>query len=61
VNREFDKRDSREVVISGLIYVRVANTCHYICVLLELSNREIIGYSAGAKELGVDNPKSYCL
>ena len=28
----------------------MANTWHYICVLLDLSNREIIGYSAGANK-----------
>ena len=44
VNREFDKRGVREVVVSDLTYVKVANTCHYICVLLDLHNREIIGY-----------------
>ena len=48
VNREFNERNSREVVVSDLTYVRVANTWHYICLLLDLSNREIIGYSAGA-------------
>lgn len=48
VNREFNERLNREVVVSDLTYVRVANTWHYICVLLDLSNREIIGYSAGA-------------
>jgi Transposase and inactivated derivatives len=48
VNREFKERSYKEVVVSDLTYVRVANTWHYICVLLVLSNREIIGYSAGA-------------
>jgi len=47
VNRKFDERKTREVVVSDLTYVRVANTWHYICVLLDLHNREIIGYSAG--------------
>lgn len=48
VNREFKERSYKEVVVSDLASVRVANTSHYICVLLDLSNREIIGYSAGA-------------
>lgn len=30
-----------------LTYVRVKQSWHYICVLVDLYNREIIGYSAG--------------
>ncbi len=48
VEREFNERSNREVVVSDLTYVRVAHTWHYICILLDLSNREIIGYSVGA-------------
>ena len=50
VHRKFNERDCREVVVSDLTYVKVANTWHYICVLLDLSNREIIGYSVGSKK-----------
>lgn len=35
------------VVVSDLTYVRVGINWHYICVLADLFNREIIGYSAG--------------
>lgn len=35
------------VVVSDLTYVRVGMNWHYICVLIDLFNREIIGYSAG--------------
>ncbi|MDQ0203635.1 transposase InsO family protein [Pectinatus haikarae] len=47
VNREFDKQSYRNVVVSDLTYVRVGTSWHYICVLIDLFNREIIGYSAG--------------
>ena len=47
VNREFDGQPYRNVVISDLTYVRVGMNWNYICVLVELFNREIIGYSAG--------------
>lgn len=47
VNREFDKQTYRNVVVSDLTYVRVGTSWHYICVLIDLFNREIIGYSAG--------------
>jgi putative transposase len=47
VNREFKDRDKLEVVVSDLTYVRVNKKWAYICILLDLHNREIIGYSAG--------------
>jgi len=50
VNREFNDRDYRNVVVSDLTYVRVGTRWHYICVLIDLFNREIIGYSAGARK-----------
>ena len=47
VNREFSDQPQYNVVVSDLTYVRVGNTWNYICVLVDLFNREIIGYSAG--------------
>ena len=47
VNREFDNQPQYNVVVSDLTYVRVGNSWNYICVLIDLFNREIIGYSAG--------------
>ena len=47
VNREFDNRDDLEIVVSDLTYVNVAGKWHYICLLINLFNREIVGYSAG--------------
>lgn len=47
VNRKFNDRDPLGVVVSDLTYVRVAGQWNYICVLIDLFNREIIGYSAG--------------
>ncbi len=47
VNREFKDREKLEVVVSDLTYVRVNKRWSYICILLDLHNREIIGYSAG--------------
>ncbi len=34
-------------VVSNLTYVRAGMRWNYICVLVDLFNREIIGYSAG--------------
>jgi len=47
VNRNFDKRKPLEIVVSDLTYVRVKNKWTYICIILDLHNREIIGYSCG--------------
>ena len=43
-------REHLEVVISDLTYVRVKDKWCYICILIDLFNREIIGYSAGRKK-----------
>ena len=47
LNREFDQDTELRVVVSDLTYVRVQQKWHYICVLVDLYNREIIGHSAG--------------
>lgn len=47
VARSFNNRMPHEVIVSDLTYVRVQSTWHYICILVDLFNREIIGYSAG--------------
>jgi putative transposase len=45
--REFQQKKSKAAVVSDLTYVRVGTKWHYICTLLDLFNREIIGYSVG--------------
>lgn len=50
VDRDFNSRNHLEVVVSDLTYVNVNGKWNYICVLLDLYNREIIGYSAGANK-----------
>lgn len=47
LNREFGNRKPLEAVVSDLTYVRVAGRWNYICLLIDLFNREIIGYSCG--------------
>ena len=48
--RNFDNQPKHQVVVSDLTYVRVSKNWNYICVLIDLFNREIIGYSAGANK-----------
>jgi putative transposase len=50
LNRKFNDKEAREVVVSDLTYVRVDGKWNYICILLDLHNREIIGYSAGTNK-----------
>lgn len=47
VNRNFNNRNFLEVIISDLTYVRVLNKWCYVCLIIDLFNREIIGYSVG--------------
>ncbi|WP_438271016.1 IS3 family transposase [Sporolactobacillus mangiferae] len=47
LNRQFRQEEELKVVVSDLTYVRVQQKWHYICVLVDLYNREIIGYSSG--------------
>lgn len=47
VKRDFNGRKHLDVAVSDLTYVRVLNNWYYICVIIDLFNREIIGYSAG--------------
>lgn len=50
VDRKFDNREDLEVVVSDLTYVRVKDKWCYICLLLNLFNREIIGFSVGSRK-----------
>ena len=47
VQREFNDREDLEIVVSDLTYVNVSGKLHYVCLLINLFNREIVGYSAG--------------
>lgn len=46
LNREFKQEEQLAVVVSDLTYVRVGQKWHYVCLFVDLFNREMIGYSA---------------
>lgn len=48
LDRDFNSQAPGTCVVSDLTYVRVGAKWAYICILLDLGAREIIGYSAGA-------------
>ncbi len=47
LNREFNREKRLEVIVSDLTYVNVDGKWNYICLILDLWSREIIGYAAG--------------
>lgn len=50
LDRVFDREETLDVIVSDLTYVRVGTKWHYICTIIDLFNREIIGYSVGANK-----------
>ena len=50
LNRDFQNRKHLEVVVSDLTYVRVGQNWCYVCLIIDLFNREFIGCQAGNKK-----------
>ena len=50
LDRQFDNQRPYAVVVSDLTYVHVNYKWNYVCIILDLFNREIIGYSAGQRK-----------
>lgn len=50
VDRDFNNRDKLEVAVSDLTHVKLGNKWNYVCTIIDLFNREIIGYSAGVNK-----------
>lgn len=50
LDRTFTQEQPLEAIVTDLTYVRVGKRWHYICLILDLFNREIIGYSCGEKK-----------
>jgi len=50
LDRKFNDTYLNEVIVSDLTYVRIGKKWHYICIFIDLYNREIISYNAGAKK-----------
>lgn len=44
---QFDRMQPMEVLVTDLTYVKVGPNWHYVCFILDLFNREIVGYSSG--------------
>ena len=50
MQREFDGRRQYEVVVSDLTYVKIAGQWRYLCLLLDLCGRKILGSAVGSKK-----------
>ena len=50
LNRKFSKEEEMTAIVSDLTYVRVDQKWQYVCVFIDLFNREIVGYSTGANK-----------
>ena len=50
LNREFDGHAPHTHVVSNLAYARALGAWCYICLLVDLYNREIVGHAAGARK-----------
>ena len=50
LNREFKVEEEFSVLVSDLTYVKVGKNWNYICFLIDLYNREIVGYSVGERK-----------
>lgn len=50
LNREFNQEKEMTAIVSDLTYVRVNQKWYYVCVFVDLFNREIVGFSAGANK-----------
>jgi transposase InsO family protein len=50
VNRQFNNRVENEVIVSDLTYIRVGGRWCYLCVLLDLAHRMIVGSAVGVSK-----------
>lgn len=50
LQRQFKQDEHLAVIVSDLTYVLVGKKWHYVCLFVDLFNREIIGHSAGTNK-----------
>jgi len=46
LNREFNQNEPMSAIVTDLTYVKMGQSWFYVCFIIDLFNREIIGYSA---------------
>jgi len=50
LDREFEVDEEMTVLVSDLTYVKVGQHWNYVCFLIDLYNRAIVGYSVGKRK-----------
>ena len=50
LDREFDGHPPHTHIVSDLTYVRVGGKWNYVCLLVDLYNREIVGHAASGRK-----------
>lgn len=50
LDREFDGYPPHTHIVSDLTYVRVGDKWNYVCLLIDLHNREIVGHAASGRK-----------
>lgn len=50
IDRNFKPGLTKNVIVSDLTYVKVADKWNYICIIIDLYNREIVGFSVGKQK-----------
>ena len=50
LDREFDGHPPHTRIVSDLAYVRVGGKWNYVCLLIDLRNREIVGHAASGRK-----------
>lgn len=50
LDRDFNRKETLDVIVSDLTYVRVNGKWCYVCLVIDLWNREIIGWSVGKRK-----------
>lgn len=50
LDREFDGHPPHTHIVSDLTYVRVGGEWNYVCLLIDLHNREIVGHAASGRK-----------
>ena len=51
LDRKFSSENTLDIIVSDLTYVKVESQWNYICTIIDLYNREIIGFSVGKPRL----------
>lgn len=47
LQRQFDVGDKKQIIVADLTYIQVNQRWNYLCVLINLSDRQIVGYHEG--------------